>query len=453
MPSTQDLVDGCLLCVIVAHVLICPFTKVEESFNMQAMHDILEHGADLPHYDHNIYPGVVPRTFVGALGVSALALPLHELLRLLEGALPGGSLVLSQYLCRSILGGLCWLSYRNLRKSINAKFGSDAGFYFGVLHCLQFHVPFYCSRSLPNTFALALSTLSHSLWLDGSRAMALYVTAVATVIFRCDIVLLLGPMAGLMLLGKEVPFWPMLLSGLLVAVAALSVSVLVDSIFWDRWVYPEGEVLTFNTVENKSSEWGVSPWHWYFSSALPKGLLVSMPLCLCGALGVGASARAKSTTRASSDAAPSCSPHLELLYYMLPASVFVVLYSFLPHKELRFIMPVFPVFTMGAAVALSWLSPARARNHGAAEQAGWSSLHRPVFAVGCIVAVMGSLFLLQCFTSASHYNYPGGIALQRLHEALPASPTCNHALERPVRVHIDVRACISGVTRFAQKRS
>lgn len=69
--------------LVLLHLVVSPYTKVEESFNIQAVHDVLTYGVPTSNahykfkalYDHMTFSGSVPRTFVGALVTSAIAQP------------------------------------------------------------------------------------------------------------------------------------------------------------------------------------------------------------------------------------------------------------------------------------------------------------------------------------------------------------------------------------------
>lgn len=166
---------------------------------MQAIHDLLTFQTSLGDYDHLQFPGVVPRTFIGAILVSVLSFPFHCLLKAI--AAPG---LYHQIAVRCVLGAAGWISLLAFRRSISSRFGSRVGQLFMVLTGFQFHMCFYMSRTLPNTFALLLCLWAYGAWLDRKPLRALVILAASAIVFRCDVLILIAVLTCQMLLTQEV---------------------------------------------------------------------------------------------------------------------------------------------------------------------------------------------------------------------------------------------------------
>uniref|UniRef100_A0A6P7GTW1 Mannosyltransferase n=1 Tax=Diabrotica virgifera virgifera TaxID=50390 RepID=A0A6P7GTW1_DIAVI len=392
-----------MLIIASAYLVYCPFTKVEESFNLQAIHDILYHGFNLTQYDHLEFPGVVPRTFIGPLFISALASPVVAVLQLLNV-----NKFWVQYLVRTILATCVVYSFNILSKTLEKQFGTRWLQWFIAITVTQSHFMFYLSRPLPNIFALPLVLLALDGWLNNNNKTFILCSGAAIIIFRAELALFLGILLLYDLYNKRITIKRLLQIAVPGGLAFLILTVVIDSIFWNRPLWPEGEVLWYNTVLNKSSNWGTSPFLWYFYSAIPRGMATSVFLLPVGII-----------------------LDQRVAKMVIPALVFVVLYSFLPHKELRFIIYVFPILNAGAATACHRI---------------WENRNKsPIYHL-LSMGVVGHLAVNLAFTlfllSVSNTNYPGGVAISRLHRLAKDEPN--------VRVHISNLAAQSGVSRFTQ---
>ncbi|XP_044747386.1 probable Dol-P-Man:Man(7)GlcNAc(2)-PP-Dol alpha-1,6-mannosyltransferase [Coccinella septempunctata] len=389
--------------IAAAHLVYCPFTKVEESFNLQATHDILYHRFNLSQYDHHDFPGVVPRTFIGPLFVSLLASPPVAVLQLFNL-----NKFWSQYIVRGTLALCVLVSLNILCKTLEKLFGKIWLQWFVAITVTQSHFMFYLSRPLPNIFALPLVLLALNSWLKNEGKSFILFSGAAIIIFRAELVLFLGTLLLYDLYFGRISIKQLFQIGIPAGLGFLGLSVVVDSIFWNRPLWPEGEVLWFNTILNKSSDYGTSPFLWYFYSAIPRGMAASLFLL---PIGLYLDERVRKI--------------------ILPALLFVFLYSFLPHKELRFIIYVFPVFNVAVATACFRL---------------WENRSKSFFQYLLSLGVVGHLCVNIAFTlfllCVSGTNYPGGTAISHLHRL--ARDEVN------VSVHISNLAAQTGVSRFTQ---
>jgi alpha-1,6-mannosyltransferase len=113
------LFDVLFLLLATVHLLIAPYTKVEESFAMQATHDLL-FTASIDKFDHLEFSGVVPRSFSGPLLLSALSFPCVRLM----GAL-GYERRFAQYVVRFMLALLYTASFSCFRRAVAALYADD----------------------------------------------------------------------------------------------------------------------------------------------------------------------------------------------------------------------------------------------------------------------------------------------------------------------------------------
>lgn len=153
--TTDSLCNLLIVAVVLLNLVAAPYTKVEESFNIQATHDILVYGAPTSNihqklalsYDHFTFPGAVPRTFIGPLFLATFSQPFVALFGFQH----------AQLIVRALLGLFNASALIFFKAQLHGACGPQVARWYAILQATQFHLMFYASRTLPNMFAFGLS--------------------------------------------------------------------------------------------------------------------------------------------------------------------------------------------------------------------------------------------------------------------------------------------------------
>jgi len=258
----------------------------------------------------------------------------------------------------------------------------------------------------------------------GSRArrekrsrLALYLLTIAGVIFRSEIAILLATHVISFATVQHISIKRVILpAGITAMTIGLLLTIVIDSFFWQNFpMWPEWVAFRYNTIEGKSAEWGTSPWHFYFFNSIPRLILNPMALLIC----IPVALSTRTTQKFSFD-------------FLAPLLAFVGIYSVLPHKEWRFIIYIVPGLTGVAAAGAARIWSFRSK----------SILYR-VLSLALVGSTAVSFAVSMGLLAISSFNYPGAVALSRLHEIADGSKS-------HLNVHLDNLSCQTGITRFLQ---
>jgi len=248
---------------------------------------------------------------------------------------------------------------------------------------------------------------------------ALGLLAITGVVFRSEIAVLLACHTLYLYLQPSIrlPLRTIIPAGLVGTLLGLTLTVPIDSFFWQKWpLWPELTGFIYNIVNKQSSNWGTQSWHFYFTSALPRLLFNPFIYQICLPFTLSNPMLRRSA-----------------LDILLPNLLFLAIYSFQPHKEWRFIIYVVPPFLAASSAGAAWIWTRRAK----------SLVYRSLSLV-LVASTLASFIASFGMLAVSRLNYPGAEALNRLH-VLASNDT------GVVKVHMDTLACMTGVTRFLEK--
>ncbi|KAL5736522.1 hypothetical protein ACOSP7_030990 [Xanthoceras sorbifolium] len=238
---------------------------------------------------------------------------------------------------RLFLGLLSVIADSVLVVALSRKYGKRLASYALAMLCLTSGCFFASTSFLPSSFSMYAMSLSSGLFLLEKPAMAVAVSAVGVILGWPFSILAFLPVVFYSLARR---FRQAFLAGAVTSLACLALSVYVDYQYYKRWTSSVLNLLVYNVLGGGESHlYGTEGPLYYLRNGFNNfNFCFVLALLFLGILGILPIARKKYVP--------------DLLIVVSPLYIWLGFMSLQPHKEERFLYPVYPLVCVAASAVI-----------------------------------------------------------------------------------------------------
>lgn len=318
--------------------------------------------------------------------------------------------VLTFYFSRCLFGLVCALCELFFYKAVCREFGVAIGRLTLVFQLFSTGMFISSTAFLPSTFSMYMTLMSMAAWFQRKYEQAILYTALSAFVS--------WPFAGL--LGLPIAIDVVIRRGEVVrflkwsaisTVAIVPIMVWFDSQIYGRLVFAPFNIIWYNVFTSHGPDlYGTEPWHFYFMNLFLNFNFVAVFACFTPFVLALSGWVVKSKPR-----------HFACLPFwlsLMPLYIWCLVFFLQPHKEERFLFPVYPLICLCGAVTVDalqklWftiISPIRLKNRTDRKPLHYLNQSTSIFV--SVVVLCSLLSLSRTFTLYNGYHAPMDITME-----------------------------------------
>lgn len=274
---------------------------------------------------------------------SYLYLDMHKLLAQFGGILVFGFPIRKLgyfYGLRALLGFLCALTEASFYRGVVRQFGHRVGRYLLLFLALSPGMFHSSTAFLPSSFAMYALMALYACWFAQYYALGIFIGVLAVLSGWPYVALLFTVFAIDTFAHISIP--RAFCYGFAALVVVLSLEIADNYHYYRKIVVPAFNIVRYNVLESSSTLYGTEPWTFYLING---GLNFNIVFALSFISMLAVFAKKRSTVL----------PPKRAMVYLLPLYLWMAVMFVQPHKEERFLFPVYPLICLSAAYLLAIL--------------------------------------------------------------------------------------------------